>query len=145
MNKQARTERSAHFLENLISRRQLAAIVAGCRGEESAWFRAKLVALAKIFATMHKIYEQDGAGDAAIVHLHYFTSSGDWYITERDTSVAQHQAFGVADLGYGPELGYISIAELIANGAELDLHWTPCTLGEARAKKAIELLTKGTP
>ena len=63
---------------------------------------------------MHKVYEQGGKGDAAIVHLHYFTSSGDWYITERDTSVAQHQAFGSADLGYGPELGYISIAELIA-------------------------------
>ena len=80
---------------------------------------------------MHKVYEQGGKGDAAIVHLHYFTSSGDWYITERDTSVAQHQAFGSADLGYGPELGYISIAELIANGAELDIHWTPRTLGEA--------------
>lgn len=119
-----------------IGRRQLKAIQHQTQGAEGAWFRAKLAELAQTFATMHKVYEQDGAGDAAIVHLHYFTSSGDWYITERDTSVAQHQAFGSADLDCGPELGYISIAELIANGAELDLHWTPRTLGETLAGKA---------
>lgn len=138
MNKTARQTSQANQAPfgAFIGRRQLATIIAACRGEEGAWFRAKLAELAQTFATMHKVYEQDGTGDAAIVHLHYFTSSGDWYITERDTSVAQQQAFGVADLGYGPELGYISIAELIANGAELDLHWTPRTLGEALAGKA---------
>jgi len=67
-----------------------------------------------------------------IAHLHYFTGSGDWYITERDTSTEQHQAFGLADLGYGGELGYISIAELIANNVELDLHFTPQPLAQLR-------------
>lgn len=60
-----------------IGRRQLATIITACRGEEGAWFRAKLAELAQTFATMHKVYEQGGKGDAAIVHLHYFTSSGD--------------------------------------------------------------------
>jgi hypothetical protein len=32
-----------------------------------------------------------------------------------------------------PELGYISIEELVANGIELDLYWTPKTLAEVKA------------
>jgi hypothetical protein len=32
---------------------------------------------------------------------------------------------GAANLGYGAELGYISLPELLAAGAELDLHFTP--------------------
>ena len=85
---------------------------------------------------MAKIYEQDGKGDDAIVYLHYFHASGaDWYITERDISDEQHQAFGLADLGMGfPELGYISIEELKSVGAELDIHWTPKTLGAVKVK-----------
>ena len=42
----------------------------------------------------------------------------------------QVQAFGVADLGMGPEAGYISIPELLENGAELDLYFTPKRIGE---------------
>lgn len=136
MSKSRRTVSSSHFLDNLIGRRQLAVITANCHGEEREWFRAKLVEIANTFATMHKVYDQDGKGQDAIVHLHYFTASGDWWITERDRNESvQHQAFGAADLGGGPELGYISIAEIIAHGAELDLHWQPCTLREAFAKK----------
>jgi hypothetical protein len=37
--------------------------------------------------------------------------------------VGQMQAFGIADLGMGAELGYISIPELLENGAELDLYF----------------------
>ena len=44
------------------------------------------------------------------------------------------QAFGIADLGKGRELGYISIPELLENGAELDLYYTePKTIGELLA------------
>ena len=35
-------------------------------------------------------------------------------------------------MGYR-ELGYISIPELLANGAELDLHYRPKTIGEILA------------
>ena len=44
----------------------------------------------------------------------------------------QIQAFGLANLGYGAELGYICIKELIEHGIELDLYWTPKTLGEVK-------------
>ena len=61
----------------------------------------------------------DGKGDDAVVYLHYFRGGMDWYITEKDMEEEQHQAFGLADLGYGGELGYISIQELIDNGVSL--------------------------
>jgi hypothetical protein len=73
---------------------------------------------------MPKTYETDGQGDEAIAHLHYFTSGFDWYITERDMEEEQLQAFGLACV-HETELGYISIVELLRNGAELDLHFMP--------------------
>ena len=52
-------------------------------------------------------------------------------------TVHPHEQRDAFDLcGDGGELGYISIAELIQLGAELDLHWTPRTLAEVRAKVA---------
>ena len=113
-------------LRRFVSRPQLATLRRCAKGEEGVWFIARMVELAAEIAAMPKTYEQDGKGDAAIVHLHYFTASADWYITERDMETEQHQAFGLADLFRdGGELGYISIVELIQHNAELDLHWTP--------------------
>lgn len=52
-----------------------------------------------------------------------------------DEKGKQHQAFGVADLfGDGGELGYISIPEITAEGAELDFHWTPKTIAQVRSE-----------
>ena len=109
------------------------AISEAAEGEEGEFFLDKLQELQKTIDTMPKTYEQDGKGDDAIVYLHYFLGGMDWYITERDMEDDQLQAFGLADLGYGGELGYISIQELIDNGVELDLHWKPKTLAEVKA------------
>ncbi len=106
-------------------------------GEEGEHFAQLILDTWAKIQAMPKTYEQDGKGEDAVTHLHYFMGSADWFITERDAEPVQHQAFGLADLGYGPELGYISIVELIQNGVELDLHWTPKTLGEIRAGKAV--------
>ena len=104
-----------------------------CFGEEGDFFRAKFSELAERVATMPKTYEQDGMGDEAIVSLHYFSAGCDWYITEKDMEDEQHQAFGYADLGYGGELGYISLVELCGGASvELDIHWTPKTLAAVK-------------
>lgn len=100
------------------------------RGEEGQFFKNKLVEVAETIKSMPETYGQDGKGDQAIAYLHYFKGSGDWYITEKDSGSQQIQAFGQADLGMGPELGYISIEELAQNGVELDLYFTPKTLAE---------------
>jgi hypothetical protein len=123
-------------LRRFVGVQQLHALRAGVYGEESPFFVAKLAELVDRVKTMPKTYEQDGMGDEAIAHLHYFRGGMDFYITERDREEGpQLQAFGLADLGYGGELGYISIADIIAHGVELDLYFQPTTLANIKAKR----------
>ena len=120
---------------------QLKTLVSGLRGEERGYFRQALRDLEKTIESMPVTYGQDGLGDDAVVHLHYFFGGCDWWITEKDMGapgegMEQRQAFGLVDLGHGPELGYISILELIkARGMDIDLHWKPQTLAQVKAKK----------
>jgi hypothetical protein len=122
--------KAVRSLQGFIGPSQLSCIGTACRGEERDWFKAKLVELANLVQAMPKTYEQDGKGDQAIAYLHYFTAGCDWYITEKDSAQEQHQAYGVANIGYGPEKGYVSLVEILAAGAELDLHFPPMTLAE---------------
>lgn len=125
-----------HSLRGFIGKSQLHAIGQGCWGGERQYFYDKLVEMAGIVTRMPRTYEQDGLGDRAIAHLHYFKGSCDWYITEKDSEPdGQHQAFGLANLGYGGELGYISIVELVDLDVELDLYFTPCSLAEIKARE----------
>lgn len=54
-----------------------------------------------------------------------------WLIAELDRK--KNLAFGYANLNNDDfaEWGYISIKELLDNGAELDREWKPCTYNEA--------------
>lgn len=71
-------------------------------------------------------------------HIHYFAGRCNWYITEYDPETGE--AFGVADLGYGPELGYMSLTEMEGTIAETgqglpivierDCYWSKQRLGE---------------
>ena len=125
-------------LGDFVGRSQLAAILDAMRGEEGEYFGGMVADLAQRIDAMPQTYQQDGMGDAAIVGLHYFNSGSDWYITEKDADGGTAQAFGYAVLnGWDDcaELGYISIAELVAHGVELDLYWQPRTLGEVKAER----------
>lgn len=125
-------------IRGFVGSTQLQAIGQLCQGEERQFFFNKMVEMANIITSMPVTYETDGHGDQAIVQLHYFTADCDWYITERDMESEQLQAFGMADLGYGGELGYISIVELLECGAELDLHWKPATLAQVNAASQMQ-------
>ncbi len=120
------------LLKKFIGKRQLSAVGMGIRGEEGQFFKDKMVEIANTIQNMPQTYGQDGMGDEAIVYLHYFMGGSDWYITEKDMEDEQLQAFGLADLGGGSELGYISIQELIDSGVELDFYWEPKTIGEIK-------------
>jgi hypothetical protein len=123
------------ILKDFMSAGQLDTMVTLSReSEEAEYFDDKIDEFAKRVSEMPKTYETDGQGDDALVVLHYFYGSWDWYITEKDMENEQHQAFGLT-AGDFTELGYISIKELIANGVELDIHWTPKKLGIV--KKAL--------
>ena len=118
-----------------MGNQQVRAMREGLRGEESQFFIDKFMELGDSIESMPETYGQDGKGDQAVAYLHYFNSSMDWYITEKDCdpdNEGQIQAFGLADLGYGAELGYISIKELIENNVELDLYFEPQTLAVIR-------------
>ncbi|CAM3836088.1 DUF2958 domain-containing protein [Castellaniella denitrificans] len=123
-----------------MSEGQNKAVIAGLMGEEWQFFADKMKELAGVIAAMPKTYDQNGKGDEAVAHLHYFRGAGDWYITEKDMEGAgTEQAFGLADLyGDGGELGYISIYELTEAGVELDFHFNPKTIGQIRGKTAAE-------
>lgn len=101
-------------------------------GEESQFMLDKIKEVSTTIETMPKTYQQDGLGQKAVVHLHYFFRGMDWHITEKDMEDEQLQAFGLANLGYGAELGYIWLGEITEAGAELDLYWTPKTLAEVK-------------
>ncbi len=120
-----------HKLHGFIGTAQLSVIGELGYSEERRYIFSKLVVLAKIVENMPTTYQTEGQGEQAVAYLHYFTQGCDWYISERDCEIEQLQAFGKADLGMGyPELGYISIVELLECGAELDLHWQPRMLSE---------------
>jgi hypothetical protein len=133
------------YLKGFIGMRQLNAIATAMRGEERQFFFDKVVALEKHIKAMPKTYDQDGMGDKAIAYLHYFKGGMDWHITERDMDDEQLQAFGLANLGYGGEMGYISIVELIKNNVELDLYWTPKTIGAIRGNDESETENEPVP
>lgn len=121
---------AVQHLQHFIGRTQLAVIGDLCYREERQFFINKLCEFGERVTTMPSTCQTDGQGDQAIAHLHYFLHGADWYIVERDCETEQLQAFGKANLGYGAELGYISIEEILECGAELDLHWIPKKLAD---------------
>lgn len=135
-NVQTTLPEAFNLLGGFIGKRQLLALAELCRGEEREYFRAKVIEMAQLIHGMPTTGEQDGRGDDAVVYLHYFLGSADFHITEKDVDSdgeGQIQAFGLANLGYGAELGYISLVELAENNVEIDLHFAPRTLAEVKA------------
>jgi len=122
-------------LNSFLNRAQLRTLQELCKGEEGDFFAAKMQALKNTIGTMPDTHGTSGQEDDAIVHLHYFTGSSDWWITERDMEAEQLQAFGFvcrnADWDCA-ELGYINFEEILSFGAELDLHWEPMALREIK-------------
>ena len=131
-------------LSMFIGRQQLAVMLQACHGEEGAFFRKLMTDLEKRIATMPKTYETDGTPGKDLATLHYFMGSSDWWIIEKDAGSpddemegVQAQAFGLACLNgdvQNAELGYISIAELIEHGVELDLYYKPEAIGTIKAR-----------
>ncbi len=127
-------------LNGFIPVQQLRVLGDLMRGEEKEFFFNKMVEIANIVQTMPKVYEQSEKGDEAVAYLHYFRANQDWYITEKDSEAEQEQAYGLVDLGFGSEDGYISLVELTQTRQfpilELDLHFKPRTLREVKAQRA---------
>lgn len=129
--------RALETVQSFVPRVQFRCLVDGLKGEERTFFREKLRYLEYTINTMPVTYEQSELGEDAVIHLHYFMGGADWWITEKDMEGGTQQAFGLADLGHGPELGYISIDELVSiRGMDIDLHWEPKTLAQLKAERS---------
>lgn len=129
--------KSMTVLRPWLSEAQYLTLLKLCRPatEEHEHFWQIVTDLAKRIQTMPQTYQTDGQGDQALVYLHYFKGAGDWHITEKDSDPdgeGQVQAFGRANIGFGGEMGYISIVELTQNNVELDLYWTPKPLSAVK-------------
>ena len=123
------------FLTKKTALEQLSKVLTAgfLNSEEQDFFIEAVDRIYSIMQVMPKILEQDGKGDNAIAYLHYFTANTDFYITEKDIEDEITQAFGlVSFVSDYPEIGYISIEEVIKAGAEIDLHFEPKTLGEIK-------------
>ena len=119
-------------VEPFINKSQLQVCLQNARsGEERQYFIDMLVDLAERIKSMPTTYQTQDEGSDSIAYLHYFLNDMDFYITERDISDAQLQAFGLAKI-WEAEFGYISIAELLENNMELDLYWTPKPISECK-------------
>jgi len=128
------TERVKPFL----SRMQFSTMVELCQGEEGDHFLKMFIDLAQCIDTMPKTYEQDGLGEKAVAHLHYFMGASDWFILEKDMEGGIAQAFGYAILNGDlqcAEVGYISIEEITRCGAELDLYFNALTLAAIKKQR----------
>lgn len=105
--------------------------------------------LVQRISLMPSTYESDA--ETAVAQLKYYAPMNDceWLITKKNKGGPgiQHQAFGSADLGYGPELGYISIAEITENGGLLDTNFLPMTLKDYQTQKneTETVATSSTP
>ncbi|MBU2851152.1 DUF2958 domain-containing protein, partial [Acidithiobacillus ferrivorans] len=113
-------------VHGILPKAQRAFVQQLLRGPEARFFSDKMWELEAMLPTIPDLRETDGQGEDAVVHLHYFTGSADWYITEmvRNPDYVG-DAFGLADLGMGfPELGYMSLPEIMGV-AELDFHFVP--------------------
>ena len=121
------TQEALKLLERFISPQQLSVLVEAMHGEEKIYFSQRVSDLAERISNMPVTYQTDGLGQNGLAYLHYFAANFDWYITEKDVMVEQLQTFKLSDMGV-PELGYISINELLANNAAMDLYWTPKAL-----------------
>ena len=122
------------MLNTLTGMGQRLMLLSYARGSESGFYLETLEELRQRWNAMPETYQSGTDSRSAVAHFHFFLGSADWWIVEKDKDLdeeGQLQAFGLASLGYGsPELGYISLPEILAAGAELDLHWTPKSLAE---------------
>jgi hypothetical protein len=132
--------RALKKLTGFIGASQTAVVKKSLRGEEGQWFMEKMEELAGIVAIMPGTYQNKDGN----VWLHYFSGNYDAYILEKDSGSEddspedfQSQTYGWARFAHMPECaetGYISLPEILANGAELDFHFEPCQLSEATAR-----------
>jgi hypothetical protein len=129
-----RAEVARAFLCPYVSPEQMLAMQTASRGEEGEFFLMLFVKVAALIAAAPQNRVTDTDADFGKAYLHYFLGGGDWYILELNWDGGFDRAYGYVILNgdkQNAEFGYIDIADLVANGAELDLYFKPQTVAQA--------------
>ena len=135
----------ASWFANFMGYSQRLALLEALRSEEGEGIADMVLRVAEQIKATPKTYGTEGQAEhERKVCLHYFRGGVDAYILERDVgdyadgeaTGPQHQAYGkitVIGGGWeGAEWGYISIADLLKHGVELDLHFDPTPVGDMK-------------
>lgn len=103
--------------------------------EEWEFYADTVIRLTRLVEVMPKLYSTEKLGDDAPVSLHYFAGNAHWYLIEREIRAGQPDSvFCYASLwGDEYEYGYVDMAELLKNGAELDFHFEPRPMRDLKA------------
>jgi hypothetical protein len=111
--------------------------------EDVAYYIAQFQKVNATIQALPTTYHQAHKGDAAIAYLHYWLGHSHWWITEKDRMGGIQQATGLTllegDTGNGTQ-GYISIAEIVEQGAMLDVRFVPTSL--ERVKLGLDRLRR---
>lgn len=122
-------------LANWMPAMERKTLMSSLKGEEGEVIASVVMNIVAQIAAAPVTYATEGL-EEKIAALHYFKGACDWYIIEKDVEGGVQQAYGYANLGDPDcaEYGYISITELVQNGVELDLYWTPKPMSELVAR-----------
>ena len=88
-----------------------------------------------------KLYETEEVPfERKVIHQRYEIKPIGFYWLIAELDKKENLAFGYANLNDDQfaEWGYISIGELLDNGAKLDREWKPCTYKEAKERIKVE-------
>jgi len=139
MNKEsAKINSDLLSISDFLSNSQMKILKSEGVQDGSEFFKSVISRLKSIINDMPVTFQQDGLGDDAVAHLHYFYGGSDWYITDMEGGI--ERAFGFARLNGdsdNAELGYISIKELTSHNVELDFHFEPTTLCKIKEEMGI--------
>jgi hypothetical protein len=145
-------------LKNFVPATQINSLLAMSKGEEGSEAVNIVKDLDKTNSSMPEPYGSEEV-ENKLAYLHYFNSSSDWYIIEKDNDGTQKQAYGWVILNgdtINAEYGYVDIDTLIKmKGVELDFYFEPTPIkqiikehgGETYEVQADEkdlLIGKGT-
>lgn len=135
--------RNGGLFDHFMPASQRFSFLEALKGEEADFFIDNLWDLARAIRGIPVTYNTEEVATAdKVLHLHYFKGGVDAWIVERDVGDDQAsdglgqqlQAFGkITVMGGGwreAEWGYISIAELIEAGVELDFYFEPRKVSE---------------
>lgn len=124
-------------LRDYLNPLQFLSLVGELQGPEGDTTAHRLIAMAARIEHMPATYDQEHLGDEATAYLCYRAGGCSWHISEKGRVIEGEMipAFGLADMGF-PELGYISIDELVNQRVELDLDFEPRPLSAIREQLA---------